>query len=149
MSGTLALEIWSLGQPYRGGSFEGQALGSVTLGSLAGQQRWSAQRQTWSLPVRRGGEPTGGHLTLMLREWTPAGYVTRDWRELDWPRHPAAAAISINRCGTAALRTLPGVSDKLARTIVASRPFASVDDLRRVRGMSARQFARLRDRVEA
>lgn len=147
LSGTLALEIWSLDSPYRGGCFRGKPLGSVTLGSLAGQQRWSSLSQTWHLPVLLQGQRPSGHLTLMLREWTPAGYLTRDWRALEWLRHPAGPAISINRSSTAALRALPGVSDKLARTIVASRPFASIDGLRRARGMTARLHARLRDLV--
>ena len=142
-SGTLALELWALERPYRGGGFQGQPLGSVTLGSLAGQQRWSGLRQSWQLPESCGAR--AGHLTLMLREWTPAGYVTRDWRELDWPRQ--GSEILINRCSTAALRSLPGISDRLARTIVASRPFAALDDLRRVRGMSTQAYCRLRDRV--
>jgi Helix-hairpin-helix motif len=145
-SGTLALELWSLDQPYQGGSFQGKPLGSVTLGSLAGQQRWTGLSQAWHLPVLHE-EPASSHLTLMLREWTTAGYVTRDWRELDWPRHRAGPVISLNRSSTAALRSVHGVSDRLARTIVASRPFATVDELRRVRGMSARLFARLRDRA--
>ena len=83
----------------------------------------------------------------MLREWTSSGYVTRDWRALDWPQPAGAVVPSINRSTTARLRSLPGISDKLARTIVASRPFASLDELQRVRGMSERLYARLRDRV--
>lgn len=145
VSGTLALELWTLERPYRGGSFQGQPLGSVTLGSLAGQQRWSSWCRSWQLPERPAARASGP-LTLMLREWTPAGYVTRDWRELDWPRD-AASEIPINRCSTAALRSLPGISDRLARIIVASRPFAALDDLRRVRGMSAKAYSRLLDRV--
>lgn len=147
ISGTLALELWSLQQPYTGSTFQGLPLGNVRLGSLAGQQRWSNLSQTWSLPVLGENEPASGQLTLMLREWTPAGYVTRDWRVLDWPRHPARPAISLNRSSTTALRALPGVSDKLARTIVASRPLASLDELQQVRGMNERLYARLRDRV--
>ena len=148
-SGTLALEFWSLARAYQGGDFQGEPLGSITLGSLAGQQRWRALSQSWSLPVLRedSEQRASGHLTLMLREWTPAGYVTRDWRELDWPSHPAPALLSLNRCSTASLRSVPGVSDRLARTIVAARPFASVDELSRVRGMNARLLARLRDRI--
>lgn len=147
LSGTLALEIWSLDRPYRGGSFQGEPLGNVTLGSLGGQQRWSGLSQTWHLPVLQHGQRGDGHLTLMLREWTPAGYVTRDWRALEHPRHPARPAISLNRSGTAALRSLPGVSDRLARTIVATRPFATVEELQQVRGMTARLHDRLRDLV--
>ena len=147
ISGTLALEIWSLDRPYQGGDFRGEPLGSLRLGSLAGQRRWNGLSQSWELPVLQRGQRPGGHLTLMLREWTSAGYVTRDWRRLEWPRHPARETVSLNRSSTAALRALPGLSDKLARTIVASRPFASIGELQRVRHMNHRIFDRLRDLV--
>lgn len=143
LSGTLALELWAIDGHYAGGHWQGEPLGSVALGRLGGQQRWNGLRQHWHLPEARGRK----QLTLMLREWTAAGYVTRDWRTRDWPQD-AASPLSINRSTTAALRALPGLSDKLARTLVASRPFASVEELRRVRGMNERLYAKLRDRVE-
>lgn len=147
ISGTLGLELWALEQPYGGGDFRGQPLGNAVLGSLAGQQRRSGFNLAWPLAETTPASPARAHLTLMLREWTSSGYVTRDWRTLDWSRIAGAAAPSINRSTTARLRSVPGVSDKLARTIVASRPFASLDELQRMRGMSARLYARLRDRV--
>lgn len=143
LSGTLALELWAIDGHYGGGHWQGEPLGAVALDRLGGQQRWSGLRQPWRLPEARGRK----RLTLMLREWTAAGYVTRDWRMLDWP-DAAAGPLSINRATTAALRALPGLSDKLARTLVASRPFAAVEELRRVRGMNERLYAKLRDRVE-
>lgn len=146
-SGTLGLELWALEQPYSGGDFQGQPLGSTALGSLAGQQHRTGLKLAWPLPETSPAAPARAHLTLMLREWTSSGYVTRDWRALDWLQISGAAAPSINRSTTARLRSVPGVSDKLARTIVASRPFASLDELQRMRGMSARLYARLRDRV--
>ncbi|MDD2728696.1 helix-hairpin-helix domain-containing protein [Malikia sp.] len=147
ISGRLALELWALEQPYAGGDFRGQPLGSTLLGSLGGQQRRNRLNPAWCLPETPPASPARTHLTLMLREWTQSAYVTRDWRALDWPQPSGAAAPSINRSTTARLRSVPGISDKLARTIVASRPFASLDELQRVRGMNARLYARLRDRV--
>lgn len=146
-SGTLALELWSLDQHYTGGVFHGKPLGSILLGSLGGQEHWSDLSQTWHLPLLQGSERANGQLTLMLREWTAAAYVTRDWRELDWPRHPASSTPSLNRSSTTALRSITGISDRLARAIVASRPYRSVADLLQVRGMSEHAYNRLRDRV--
>lgn len=148
LSGTLALELWALQQPYDGGPFQGQPLGSLTLGRLGGQQQWSDLCPSWhwsaaALPL--AGQQ--GQLTLMLREWTPAAYVTRDWRRLDWPRQPDGQAVSVNRSTTARLRSVSGVSDRLARQLVASRPFASLEQLQRVRGMNNRLYARLRDQL--
>ncbi len=147
LSGTLALELWALQRPYDGGPFQGQPLGGVMLGSLGGQQQWSELRPSWRWPEAAPLAAPRGQLTLMLREWTPAAYVTRDWRRLDWPRQPDSQAVSVNRSTTARLRSVPGISDKLARRLVASRPFASLEQLQRVRGMSERLYTRLRDRL--
>lgn len=147
LSGTLALELWALQRPYDGGPFQGQPLGSLTLGSLGGQQQWSDLRPSWRWHASAPQAVPQGQLTLMLREWTPAAYVTRDWRALDWPRQPESQAVSVNRSTTAGLRSVPGISDRLARQLVASRPFASLEQLQRVRGMSDRLYARLRDRL--
>jgi len=77
ISGSLSLELWALADPYRGGTFEGHALGRVDLGRLAGQTSLDAV-------VERGPflPPPAGNweIVLMLREWAgPAGYVTRDF----------------------------------------------------------------------
>jgi hypothetical protein len=76
LTGTLSLELWALPEPYAGGGFQGTPLASVRLGHLSGQQSWN------SLSYELGFTPPPaglGHLTLMLREWTGAGYTTRDY----------------------------------------------------------------------
>ena len=68
------------------------------------------------------------------------------------PRGSAAGAsagpIDLNRATSVELTRLPGVGPALARRIVDARDaqgaFARVDDLERVRGMSARKVERLR-----
>jgi len=55
-----------------------------------------------------------------------------------------------NRADEATLQTLPGVGPVLARRIVESRrrrPFRTVEDLTRVKGIGPASLARLRDRV--
>lgn len=77
LSGSLSLELWAVAETYRGGTFEGHALGRVELGRLAGQTSLSAvvERVPFSPP------PAGNwEIVLMLREWAgPTGYVTRDF----------------------------------------------------------------------
>lgn len=90
LSGTLALEVWALDEAYLGGLWSGQPLASVVLGNLDGQNAWAdCSFISHSAPL-----PATGHLTLMLREWTPAGYVTRDYRTLPAgeKNNPAALA---------------------------------------------------------
>jgi competence ComEA-like helix-hairpin-helix protein len=67
-------------------------------------------------------------------------------------RHVAtASALDLNRSTAVELTRLPGIGPVLARRIVDARetdgPFASVDELRRVPGVSARRLEQLRAMV--
>jgi DNA uptake protein ComE-like DNA-binding protein len=62
---------------------------------------------------------------------------------------PPAEPVDINRASETELLRLPGVGPGLAARIVAARPFADVDDLRRVRGLRRGLFERLRPLVAA
>jgi len=64
------------------------------------------------------------------------------------PERAFNRAISLNTASIAELETLPGVGPTLAARIVAGRPYASVDDLDRVKGIGPRTLSRLRGRVE-
>ena len=75
LSGTLAVELWALQQPYMGGSFSGVALASTQLGALMGQHYLA--NGTYDLNFN---QPPAGSWTLclMLREWEAGAFVTRD-----------------------------------------------------------------------
>jgi hypothetical protein len=75
LSGTLSIELWALRQAYSGGPFSGVALAGTGIGELWGQHFLADCR--YDLIFQ---EPPAGswHMVLMLREWTGAGYVTRD-----------------------------------------------------------------------
>jgi competence protein ComEA len=63
-------------------------------------------------------------------------------------RGPAPAEpVDINRASEPELVRLPGVSPALAARIVAARPFADIDELRRVRGLRRGLLERLRPLV--
>lgn len=76
VSGTLALELWALRQPYNGGDFNGVAVAGAQVGELFGQYFVANNQFTLDF-----AEPPVGswYLTLMLREWTKSGFVTRDF----------------------------------------------------------------------
>ncbi len=60
---------------------------------------------------------------------------------------PPTEQIDVNRAGEADLRRLPGIGPTLSARIVAARkqrPFATVDELRRVKGIGAKTLERLR-----
>jgi DNA uptake protein ComE-like DNA-binding protein len=77
LSGSLALELWALTDTYQGGPVEsGSLLASVDVGRIAGESTIVSfeQRVTFNPPVAGRW-----NVVLMLREWAPAGYVTRDF----------------------------------------------------------------------
>lgn len=55
--------------------------------------------------------------------------------------------IDVNHGTLAELASLQGVGPKLAARIVAARPFRSVDEVARVRGIGRRRLERLRARL--
>jgi DNA uptake protein ComE-like DNA-binding protein len=56
--------------------------------------------------------------------------------------------LSINDAPEEELSSLDGLSPKLARAIINKRPFASVDDLRKVKGVSAKLLTVIRSRLK-
>jgi competence ComEA-like helix-hairpin-helix protein len=166
VSGTLALELWALNEPYRGGRFQGAPLAGVALDPLAGQFEY--RHRSFELPFT---PPPAGvwNLVLMLREWTANGYVTRDFTNFALPLtvaaptvetrgetkpQPVAAArenepttVSINSASRNELVAVKGLPPKVAEGIVSKRPFSSVDELVKVKGMGARLLAKLRSRL--
>lgn len=94
LSGSLALEIWALEKPYTGGQFAGLALAGTVIGQLAGGHGLAGCRYDLIFT-----EPPAGqwHLTLMLREWDGAGYVTRDHVNFNLPYHVSGKPLVTRR----------------------------------------------------
>ena len=59
----------------------------------------------------------------------------------------AAEPLDVNRASEVELAGLPGVGPALASRIVGARPFADVDELRRVRGLRRTTLDRIRPLV--
>jgi hypothetical protein len=64
-------------------------------------------------------------------------------------RAPAEGSlrVNINTATQTQIETLPGVGPALAERIITGRPYASVDELARVNGISARQVRELRSKL--
>jgi competence ComEA-like helix-hairpin-helix protein len=198
-SGTLSLELWALPAPFAGGRFQGCHLAGVEIGSVNGQGELALRPIDLALTP-----PPPGYwqIVLMLREWTAAGFVTRDFanfatryfsapvvEEAPAPMpvvekpsvpiaeklpvlvvakpaapvvakaavsaQPAKAAadgsatrVSVNTARVEELAGVKGLSTKLAEGIVRKRPFASLDDLRRVKGLGANILAKVRSSLK-
>jgi DNA uptake protein ComE-like DNA-binding protein len=239
ISGTLSLELWALKQPYQGGDFSGASLAGTRIGELIGQHYLAGCR--YDLLFQ---EPPAGswYLTLMLREWTDAGFVTRDYvnfalpyevsgkptvvhSETDnvinvsfagsekptaktvaeqlqpaeakpeaskteqpkaqapvaktaktvalkpavetqktttskpqVPETPAVAAkkgkqsisgtVALNKASRKEIAAIKGISRKLAEEIVSARPFKSLDDLLKVKGMGPKLLNKVRNLIK-
>ncbi|HSD38620.1 MAG TPA: helix-hairpin-helix domain-containing protein [Rhodocyclaceae bacterium] len=211
LSGTLVIELWDLSARYSGGAFEGALLASEEIGSLSGQA--SAPAQTLNVPLV--SLSADAQLTLMLREWTTVGYVTRDFREVTLSSEPLAEAssaaenaaavtpasaavskpaaakvkatptaptkkrakevpaakvtkaiatkatagsktekaaastddarVSINDASINELAAIKGLNRNAAEGIIAERPYATLDEVVRAKGMGEKLLARLRD----
>ena len=75
-SGTLALEMWALAEPYQGGAFSGHQVAGCVIGEVKGQHRVRHFHHTQNLQTPGEGS---WYLVMMLREWDCGTYVTRDW----------------------------------------------------------------------
>lgn len=190
LSGTLALEVWALDAPYAGGSWQGIPVASMILGVLGGGQ----QLTDCNFVVPAAAPEGPGVLTLMLREWGPAGYVTRDYCNLSLEapakskakpkaaakktadkeeapkakakakaepkpvakeskaaakvaKAPVAKGVAVNTANETALLAVKGLSATLVKAIIAGRPYASLDDLGKVKGIGPKLLAKLRDEL--
>lgn len=101
-------------------------------------------------PQRRAGRSGAGGVWLFIAAMVATG-VALNWEQvrsaaqrvaagsspLAAPEaEPASNWININRASAKELRTLPGISPEVAAAIVAGRPYQTVDDLRRVKGIN-------------
>lgn len=60
---------------------------------------------------------------------------------------PGEPPIDVNKASEAELQRLPGIGPTLAARIVAARPYSSVDDLRRAKGIGAKILETIRPHV--
>jgi competence protein ComEA len=93
-----------------------------------------------------------GALVLMFVHWGRlSGWGSRPVEIEQLQPRPYQYLIDVNRAGWVELALLEGIGETLARRIVADReqngPFASVEDLRRVRGIGPKTLDRIRPRV--
>jgi DNA uptake protein ComE-like DNA-binding protein len=79
--------------------------------------------------------------------WPPKVPAGRTQPPLEKKRSASAERIDLNTAPLNELTRLPGVGPVLASRIVDARPYASVDDMRRVRGVGRSKLERLRELV--
>jgi competence protein ComEA len=65
-----------------------------------------------------------------------------------WRWWSARQPVDINRASIEQLQTLPQVGPVTAREIIAGRPYATPEDLKRVKGIGDQTFEKMRPRVK-
>ncbi len=68
-------------------------------------------------------------------------------KEAKAPQPAPGAPVDLNTADQKTLQTLPGIGPALAKKIAAARPYQSVADLSRVKGMSKAKIDALKDKV--
>jgi competence ComEA-like helix-hairpin-helix protein len=185
LSGTLAIELWALKSPYQNGQPDGELVAATSIGELAGQH--FIADCSYDLIFQ---EPPAGtwHMSLLLREWTAEGYISRDYVNFSIPyvapvnsstkrseannlikldfsapkksptktvasdsAKPAAqdekSYVSLNQAELNELEQVKGVSKKLAENIIATRPFNTLEEVLKVKGMGAKLLQKIRDYI--
>lgn len=166
LSGTLALELWLLDTPYTGGAWAGTPVASAVLGTLSGQSEW--RNCTFSMPFAPFSRD--GYLTLMLREWSSNGYITRDFQSVNLQPDELASSFadakipnsatketdvakpailnhqdrSLNTADLAEILTTKGISVAVGKAILAHRPYRTWEDVLRVKGVGPKLMEKLR-----
>jgi beta-lactamase superfamily II metal-dependent hydrolase len=114
--------------------------------------------KTWDVTTSKRGRAAGGpdEFTAGERRHPGSGRVAPDpsrrhaqtqARTRDARVKPASARLDLNSASEEDLEALPGIGPTLARRIVLGRPYRSVDDLRRVRGIGEGRMEDLRPLV--
>ena len=122
ISGTLAIELWALPQAYQGDEFTGVALASTEIGSVFGQH--SLNQCEYDLVFT--APPQGSwNVTLMLREWTSVGYITRDFMNFPVPYEVA----SVEEVAPEAVATIEVATAEVAAPEVVETTEAVASDV--------------------
>lgn len=59
----------------------------------------------------------------------------------------STALIDVNSADQKTLESLPGVGKSTAQAIIAGRPYKTIDDLKRVKGMSDKKISAIKDQI--
>ncbi|HKP56525.1 MAG TPA: helix-hairpin-helix domain-containing protein [Polyangiales bacterium] len=175
LSGSLALELWALPDEYHGGTFSGQPLAGLAIGRIAGESSAVSieQRVAFSVPPAGSWRVVlmlrewvkDGYVTRDYCTFAEPYVVNAPAKPAITPPEAAAVLplpaakntngqlpahdgrVSIMRASVEELANIKGLTKKIAQEIVKARPFVSLDELVKVRGIGPKLLAKLRSQL--
>ena len=63
------------------------------------------------------------------------------------PKTPAGQKVDINTAAKEDLDTLPGIGPVKAQAIIEARPFKTIEDIMKVKGIKEGEFSKIRDLI--
>ncbi len=112
--------------------------------------------KTWDVTTSKRGRSAGGADEFAAGDRSHTGSHSPDpdpsrrhvqTRTHDAGVRPASSPVDLNEASEEELEALPGIGPTLARRIIGGRPYRSVDDLTRVRGIGEARAEELRPLV--
>jgi competence ComEA-like helix-hairpin-helix protein len=129
---------------------QGPALAAVSC--LCAEPAPTAVVEKPSVPVvEKAAAPAVASARAPVTAGARGGEVAKAAGPVPPPKAPADACaklVSVNTARLEELAAVNGLSTKLAQGIVRKRPFASLDDLRRVKGLGANLLAKVRSSLK-
>jgi DNA uptake protein ComE-like DNA-binding protein len=140
LSGSLAIELRAL--TGNGAELAGKVVTRISLGCLAGQASMEGVELRGPLLDE---QPIADRMALVLVEYTAEGFAARDAHPIPAAEGSAAERrVSIQSASVESLASVPGINRKLALEIVKARPYRSLEDLVRARGIGEKMLRKLR-----
>lgn len=115
--------------------------GRLKFGKPAAEPKAKAKKSAEAAPARPApGEPATPAVASRERSGRSAPVA-------EGPKLPPGTRVNLNTATKDQLDELPGIGPAHAQAIVEARPFSSIEDVMRVKGIKQDQFGKIKDRI--
>ncbi len=160
ISGSLSIELWALPEIYNGENIlNSHCICRTTISEIYGEHFL----QNCQYNLNFDNPPAGSwNLCLMLKEYNGEYYETVDYCNFNVPyivttevvdtklevSSDKESKINLNLADEKQISKIKGINRKLVSLIINNRPFKSVDDLMKLKGIGKRTLEKLLDQCE-
>lgn len=160
ISGSLSIELWALPEIYNGENIlNSHCICSTAISEIYGEHFL----QDCQYNLNFDNPPAGSwNLCLMLKEYNGEYYETVDYCNFNVPyivttevvdtklevSSDKESKINLNLADEKQISKIKGINRKLVSLIINNRPFKSVDDLMKLKGIGKKTLEKLLDQCE-